>query len=237
MKVLKFFFLRTREVARLLSIVPLYSREAGRDWKRLRKSGVPARLLLPAVWKVWPVWRAGSWGCCRCVLLSAHARQSSFGSLSFSWGFCPERKEMRQWEHEESLFPDSYSWAFLQYEDSPESTKRMWSHLRPQFAQVSTAFRFNVNFVQFWVYCGSLECGPVRLRAAALTEMVASWSFPKRLQENSWKSFLFRRWPCFPWLWVSFRQRIFRLKCDEMEFHSSRYIMTFAGQMWSKVYL
>ena len=28
-------------------------------------------------------------------------------------------------------------------------------------------------------------------------------------------------------------RKIFRLKCDGMEFHSCRYIMTFAGQMWS----
>ena len=179
-------------------------------------------------------------GCCRCVLLSAHARQSSFGSLSFSWGFCPERKEMRQWSNFQ-LFHCIHD-PFGNTETSTKSRQRMWNGPGPpiQVRLKISVLHVQVQFLSILWLLGMVgrlgRWGPLWMKWWPLGP------FPKKTRKTAKKELLnwgvvlasaFAYCLFFDSLYFD---GIFRLKCDEMEFHSSRYIMTFAGQMWSKIF-
>ena len=182
-------FFREREVAWVISIVPLNSRKlAGlgeRDWEKASYRPV---LTAPGLSLAGLTCRFCR-GCCRCVLLSAHARQSSFGSLSFSWGFCPERKEMRQWSNFQ-LFHCIHD-PFGNTETSTKSRQRMWNGSRPPIqVRLKTVACFMSKF-NFWVYCGSLEwwagwAGEGRFEWNGGLLVLSQKRQEKRLKRSSW---------------------------------------------------
>ena len=202
------------------------------SWPGLEKETEKKRRTGPSLhcqgW-VWPVWRAGSRGCCRCVLLSAHARQSSFGSLSFSWGFCPERKEMRQWSNFQ-LFHCIHD-PFGNTETSTKSRQRMWNGPRPpiQVRLKISVLHVQVQFLSILWLLGMVgrlgRWGPLWMKWWPLGP------FPKKTRKtakrSSWIEAL--SWPrllCFVYFLTHF------ILTEFFAWNVTRWNFTAAGTLW-----